>query len=412
MNKIFNLIKHPLFSGSAIMIVGSNLVSFLNYFYHLIMGRMLGPANYGELAALISLIGLLGIIPSSISLVVIKYISSADKQEVNNLINWLKKKVFLISFILFVAILLISPFITSFLKIPKMSYLIFIAIAFLFSFQSGLNRSILQGLLRFKDMVVSTLLEGGVRLIASIFLVYLGFQISGVMFALTISAVLGWYLTNNYLKQKSNREADPPPPNIKPMLVFTIPVIIQTIAITSLYSSDVILVKHFFSSHDAGIYAALSTLGKIIFFGSGPIASVMFPLVSQRHSRGAKYNKILIYSLAATVAVAIFISMFYYLFPTFAISLLYGSAYVNTASLLVWFGIFISLFTLSSLIVSFNLSLGKTRVVILPLLAALAQIIFIWIYHQSIFQVVLVSVITNALLLLTLLIYSIYSKKN
>jgi len=230
MNKIFNLIKHPLFSGSAIMIVGSNLVSFLNYFYHLIMGRMLGPANYGELAALISLIGLLGIIPSSISLVVIKYISSADKQEVNNLINWLKKKVFLISFILFVAILLISPFITSFLKIPKMSYLIFIAIAFLFSFQSGLNRSILQGLLRFKDMVVSTLLEGGVRLIASIFLVYLGFQISGVMFALTISAVLGWYLTNNYLKQKSNREADPPPPNIKPMLVFTIPVIIQTIA--------------------------------------------------------------------------------------------------------------------------------------------------------------------------------------
>ncbi len=80
MKKYFKqLITNPLFSGSAIMIFGSNFVSFINYLFHLVMGRMLGPASYGELAALIALIGLLGMIPASMSLVIVKYVSSAKK---------------------------------------------------------------------------------------------------------------------------------------------------------------------------------------------------------------------------------------------------------------------------------------------------------------------------------------------
>lgn len=411
MIKIFNFIKHPLFSGSAIMVFGSNSINSLNYLYHLIMGRFLGPANYGELVSIISIIGLLSIIPGSISLVVIKYISgSKDNNETKAIVNWLKRKIFMMSVLFVILILLIAPILSGFLYINNFVYWFIVAISFLFSIQTILNRSILQGLLKFKEMIATTLIESIIRLLASVLLVYLGFQVMGALVGFLLSIMIGWYLTNLYLRKYSEKNAGPPP-NLKKMLLFAFPVAIQSFSVTALYSSDLILVKHFFSAYDTGIYASLSTLGKIIFFGTGPIAAVMFPLVSQRHSREVKNNKLLIYSLAVTGVASLFITAFYYFFPTFAISLLYGSAYVKEANLLVWFGIFISLFTLSSLIVSFNLSLGKTRVVILPLLAAISQIIFIWIYHQNIFQVVLVSVITNALLLLTLLIYSVYSKK-
>ncbi|MDO8638371.1 MAG: oligosaccharide flippase family protein [Candidatus Daviesbacteria bacterium] len=411
MKKILkNVITHPLFSGSAIMIIGSNSVSFINYLYHFVMGRMLGPANYGELVSLISLIGLLGMIPGAASLVIVKQFSSAkDVTEINNLIGWFKTKIFIFSLIFSLLILIFSPYISSFLNINKVSYLILISIFFLFSLQSGFIRAILQGLLKFKEMVLSILVENGLKLILSILLVYLGFQIGGVMIALVISSLLGFYITNSYLKHTSVHTSFSP--DVKSMLTFILPVTIQSIAVTSLYSSDVILVKHFFPAHEAGIYAALSTLGKIIFFGTGPIAAVMFPLVSRRKATGQNYRKIFFNSFIATSMLAIIISVVYWLIPSFAINLLYGGAYIEAADLLIWFGIFMSLFTLSSLLINFNLSLGKTKVVILPLIAAFIQIVLIWFYHQNLLTIVLESTLITALLLVLLLIYSIYGGK-
>lgn len=410
MNIFREMIKHPLFTGSAIMVLGSNSVNFLNYLYHLVIGRMLGPSFYGELAALISLMGLLGIIPSSLSLVVIKYVSGAkNEKEAAALIHWLKTKVFQASLIFSIFIIVISPALVSFLHINKLSYIFLIAASSLFAIQTLLNRSILQGLLKFKEMIFSVFLENGAKLVISVTLVYLGFRVGGAMLAFVLAAMLGFLVTNHYLKIQPKKESKLSL-NFKPMFFFTIPVIVQTFASTSLYSSDLLLVKHFFSSHDAGLYASLSTLGKIIFFGAGPIGSVMFPLVSQRKAKKQSYKKIFILSFLGTVILASAVLLIYKFFPEYAIRLLYGSAYIETSHLLIWFGIFISLFTLSSLLINYGLSLGKTTVVIFPAIAALLQIILIWFFHASLFIVVLISIIVTALLLVALLIYSIYSK--
>lgn len=409
--RIRQIILHPLFSGSMIMIVGSNATNVINYIYHFVIGRMLGPAGYGELASLIALIGLVGVIPGSVNLVIVKQVSSVkNKLEINNLVGWFKAKIFLVSIIFSISVLIASPFIASFLNIHKISYLILIAVSFLFSLQSGLYRSILQGLLKFKEMIVSILIESSARLILSVLLVYLGFQVGGAMFSLIISAILGWYITNYYLRYRTVKNTKLSP-HIKSMVTFLMPFAIQSIAVTALYSSDVILVKHFFSAHEAGIYAALSTLGKIIFFGMGPVNAVMFPLVSQRKAKGQNYKKIFKYSFFVTALGAIFISGLYWLFPTFAINLLYGSAYLEAKNLLIWFAVFISLFTLSSLLISYLLSLGKTKVALFPLVSAIIQIIAIIFFHQSLFMVIFISIIITALLLVALLIYFTYEDR-
>lgn len=407
---VFRLINHPLFAGSAIMVFGSNAVNLFNYLYHLIIGRILGPESYGELASLISIIGLLGILPVSISVVIIKYVSSLKEEEVNNLIGWLRIKTFQASVILFFIIVLISPIISSFLHISKISHFILLGIAFLFSLQTNIYRSILQGLLKFKESVISTLAESSAKLILSIVLVLLGLKIFGAVVALVLSAVLGFLFTTFYLKFPSTNNIKKPA-NIKSMVMFTLPAIVQSIAQTSFYSSDLILVKHFFSSHDAGIYAALSTLGKIIFFGTGPIGSVMFPLVSKRQASGENFRKVYIYSFLATVILAILILVFYLLAPEIAIGILYGKSYLEASSLLFWMGLFITLFTLSSLIINYGLARSETNIVYFQLIAAFFQIMIIWFFHHSLFEVILVSVIVTGLLLISLLIYSGYGDK-
>lgn len=390
------------------MIIGSNTINFLNYIYHFVIGRMLGPSGYGELVSLISVIGIFGTIPASLGLVIIKYVSAAKtKEEIDNLVGWIKRRTFQISLLIFICLAILSPAVASFLHINRIDYLILIAISYLFSLSSGFNRSILQGLLRFKEMIFSILAESSFKLMLSVLLVYLGFFVGGAIFAFTVACIVGWFLTSVYLR-KYDTENTSQPKNIQSLIFFTFPVLIQTISLTSIYLADVILVKHFFSSLDTGMYGSLSNLGKVIFYGASPISAVMFPLVSKRHSFGEDYYKIFLYSFGLTSVFAIFITLFYFLLPELAINILYGSDYLAAKGLLVWFGIFMSLFTLSSLVINFCLSLGKVKVISLPLLAAVAQILGIWLFHSNLLMVIIVSIIITALLLVSLLIYSAY----
>lgn len=410
MKKITSIIFNNSFlSSSLIMIIGSNATNFLNYIYHLVMARLLSPSQYGELASVISVVGLLGVIPGALSLVIIKYISSAKTDtEVNHLIIWVKQQSFKISFFCFFLLLIVSPFITNFLHINNIWYLLIMSSTFFFSLPALFNRSILQGLIRFKEMVYSVMSENVAKLVLGAIFVLLGFGVGGVLAGWVLAVILGWFLTALYIKPKNtaglkDRETD----IIKSMAFFTIPVVIYSLSTTALYSIDIILVKHFFSPHEAGIYASVSTLGRIIFFATGPIVAVMFPYISQRFSRGTHYIKIFLYSFASILCFSLLLLSIYAIFPGFIISLLYGNSYLEASGLLVYFAGFILLFTLASLLINFNLSLNRTRVVIFPSLAALFQVAGIYLFHQNLLSVIWVSIIVNALLLFSLLIYSL-----
>lgn len=403
-------VRHPFFYDSATVIIGSNASNFLNYIYHLVMGRLLGPASYGELATLLSLSGLLAIIPASSSLVVTKYISSAHtNKDVGSVIKWFDKKFFLAGGITFLLIFLTSRYISSFLSIGNSLLITIIGAGFVFTLPLIFNRSVLQGLLRFKQMVISILVENSLKLLLGTLLVYIGFSVGGALAGLIIAGFVGWLLSRWFISDYI-RGGEAKPPILKPFVIYSISVLIYSIAMTSLYSSDLILVKHFLSSHDAGIYASLSTLGKIIFFGAGPIGAVMFPLVAQKQQKKENYTTVFMYSFILTSIFALTILAFYWLQPAIAIKILYGARYLEGVNLLVWFGIFMMFFTLSSLLITYNLSLGRVKVVILPSLAAIAQIGGIWVYHADIMTIVWISILVTSLLLATLLIYSSYGK--
>lgn len=411
MKQIRKYIENPLLSGSIVMIIGTNMINGINYLYHLIMGRMLGPANYGELVALLTLMGLLGMLPGSLSLAITKYTASADsKAKITSFIQWLNRIGSVSGIIIFLLVLIFSNVMTSFLNLDNFLFVILIGSLFLFYVQSSFNRSVLPGLLRFGPMVISNFVETFGKLVLGISFVYLGFSVGGAILGLFISALIGWllakYFISDYTQHLSEQKHD-----YRSMLTYTLPIMIESIAITSLYSFDLILVKHFFSSHDVGIYAAVSMLGKIILFAAGPIAVVMFPIVSQRQAKGASYIQVFAYSFVLTLLICILILMIYWLFPNFSVTALYGSLYLEATGILLRYAFFMTIFTLSSLMVRFYLSVGKTKIVVLPLLAAILQILGIWFYHTNLDQVVNVSIFVATLLLICLLVYFGYETK-
>lgn len=408
MKKYFSLLGNPLFSGSAVMIIGSTLANFFGYVYHLILGRLLGPADYGEVAAILSLTGLISALFGFMGVVIVKFISSAKGGELGSYIAWFTKKALILGALIFVFTLAAVPFLSQFLHIS--AGILVLVPFFLFFFVLGFAyKTFLQGILKFKEMVIAANVELGSRVLLAVVLVVLGFSVFGATLGILLSAVIGLIIARIYvgkLKLEAMVKKFNP---ASAVLAFALPSLMVGIASNSLYSTDVLLVKHFFAPGEAGIYGALSTLGKIIFFGAAPVSVVMFPLVSKRYSLGQSTKKIFLLSLLLTMSICAGVLFIYLVFPNLAIGLLYGEEFLSASPQLLRFGLFMSIFTVNQLIISFYLSQGKTRTVTyLMLLAAIAQAIGIWFLHGTIGQVISVSLVSVSILLLGLIIYSQY----
>lgn len=400
-----HLLVNPFFHSSLVMIVGSNFANFINYIYHTIMGRILGPANYSELAAVFSIINLIGVITVSSGLVVTKFVSSAKNEvEIKRFLGWLSRKIFYISLSITILFIVAAITMKNFLNLSSTTPLILMSLTFVFSFPLFINRAVFQGLLRFKESTGTLIVEHSLKLFIGVILVFLGFSVSGAVFGVLIASICAWvmtrYLLRNYVNYSAEKFKD-----VKPLFLYTIPVFIQSLTLASINSLDLVLVKHFFSAHEAGIYASVSTLGKIIFFGTGPVTAVMFPMIAQKKAQQKSYTKIFLLSLLLTICMAGTVLAIFGFLPNLAVFSLFGQAYFEASKLLFGFGIFMTFYTLSYLLINFYLSVGKTKIVILPAFAAITQIIGIWIYHNSLVTVININIGVAFILLFLLSLF-------
>lgn len=406
---LLKLFKNQLIAGSTVLFVGNMFASFGNYLYHLLMGRMLGPVDYGILASLISIIYLAGIPTAFLVLVIVKYISTFRGQKklaaANYFYRWIKRKAAIFGCLGLIVFLFFSPWISSFLRIESIFFLIIVGLISFVGIFFSIEQATLQAFLRFGWYAIANIINVCFKLALSIILVYLGWRVFGAILALLIGMIIGWGYLFFSIKKIIGTKEDKQGFETKEVISYALPVFGSILAFTSLYTTDIILVRHFLPELEAGYYAALATLGKIIYFASNPIIMVMFPMVSERHANGRKYLNLLVLSLRLVFLVCLGISGVYFLFPKLMVNILYGSQYLSASPYLWCFAIFLSLYSLTYLLVNFYLSIKKVKVVIFPLLAAVSQIVFISFFHQNLTQVVWVSITVLGLLLVSLLMY-------
>src|SRR3989338_2471320 len=146
------------------MIVGSNFANFLAYIYHLIFGRLLGPAVYGELASIVSLSGFFISFFSFLSVSIVKFVSSANEKGLDDFYTLIFKKIY--PFVLGITVILFigSFWISKFLGINSFAVYLVGPIIFL-SFLQIIYSSYLQGLLKFKENVIVNNLGWVVRIL-------------------------------------------------------------------------------------------------------------------------------------------------------------------------------------------------------------------------------------------------------
>lgn len=405
--RIKKISSHDIAKSSLIVFVGTMTANVASYVYHLLMGRMLGPSGYGELSSLLSILYIFTVPLIVGQTVLVKFISAIKAQgslgQAKSLFIKISTLVALAGIIILPGIYILSPVITAFLHLPSTGLFVQVYVLFIIALLSVIASSMLQGYQLFTWFSILSALAVIVKVILSV--PFVRFGVSGVLWASVLSAVLLYLIYYIPIQFILRVKKSPSLISKKEAFLYTIPTFLTILGITSLYSTDVILVRHFFSANNAGLYSALAILGKIIFYASSAVSLVMFPIISEKTVKKQNTKHLVFVSLLGVAGVSLFLCIFYFVFPSFIVSMLFGKAYVSAHTLLGIFGVFLSLFSLGYIIVNMCLAIGKTGIWFITMACAILQIAGISIFHTSILVVLYVNIVVSALLVIGGLVY-------
>ena len=360
------------------------------YLYHFAAGRLLGPAEYGVLGAVISLLYLINVPVNVIQTTIAKFSAQfraeGKEEKVNRLLGRSLRKMVIVGVGGFLAFFLVHAPLASFLKIPKTALLVFMPIVF-FALLLPVMRGVLQGLQRFKELGWNVALEGLLKVGAGLGLIVLGFGVNGAILGIVISfagaSLLVAYFPLRALLKKQGEAFEK-----AEIYKYAFPVFYVLVILTGYYTIDVLLVKHFFSAAEAGYYAALSIIGKVIFFGTFALGSVMFPKVAEMHSLKKENKHLLKKSLILMVLGSIVDVGVYFAVPKLIVLVLFGEQYLPIVPLVGAMGIAMAFFSLCYLLSLYNLSVNRTKFVYVLGVFFVIEALLIGVFHETLGQVV------------------------
>ena len=391
------------------------LVNAGNYLINLILGRVLGPEKFSEASVIATAVLMLSFFAVGIQLCTAKftaeYYAENNQDQIKVFNQWFNRRVLFISIAIGILIIVSSGGIQKFLQFNSPWPIVIIGAGIPFYFNLSVKRGYVQGSDQFKKMAFTYLFE---MILRFIFTFGLLFYVLSKFDYLTSEAVsVGFFcsfLAAVWLKlpvNKSTAEFK----QVDQVKNFIFIIIIYEFSQILINNSDVILTKHFFSELDAGLYAAIALIGRVVFFGTWTIVTILFPKVIQKEKLGEPHLQLfwICFSIVLTFGIGIILAC--YIMPTFIIGLLFGEAYLSVAHLLWKYAIATTLFACANVFAYYYMSLNKYFPVALSVLAGIAQVVLIYIFHESIEEIIIIQIYLMCALLLIMVMYQLYEEK-
>jgi O-antigen/teichoic acid export membrane protein len=373
--------------GSTILLIAVMLVNVLNYGYALVLGRTLGPAAYGAYASFVALFLILSLWPLTLQQVAARF--SATESSVQGILRPLAWKS---GIVLGLLLLLLSVPLSKLLQLPA-SWLMGLALLLPLFGLTGVLRGEAQGESRFLPFGANLVIEHLGKIALTPLTLLLAPGASGAVLA-TLAA---FPLTVLHLRHKGPTRPVTPAER-REALKFARPAFANLAAQALIMNSDVLLVRAFLPTREAGIYAAVSIIGRVVFYGAWAVSTAIFPLVAARRSGNA--GQLLWLSLGLTGLVSGGVTVVCALAPALIVNLLFGAAYLPGASILAPYALITTLYALSNAVINHTLALDRSRNAYLIAVIAVFQVTLMLFNHATVQAILLDQLIGQSLLLL------------
>lgn len=382
------------------------IVNAGNYAYNLILGRILGPQQFADTAVLITLLLVLSFVAMTFQLATAKFSVLFEAKVFSNFLSSMYKYAFIVGILLGLSIVVFSKSLQTIFNTQTNTMFALFGIGVPLYFIMSVNRGVLQGKNRFTKLAFTYQTEMLSRLLLTLMLLFFLKKESSFLVALGILASLLFGIFP-LAKEKINLKKITPftkahRQHIKRFFLLTAFYELSQIVINN---SDILLVKHYFEAYDAGLYASLALIGRVIYFVAWMFVMILLPKVVALNKEGKPTKPVLSKYVIFIGLLALSIILVCYFFPTIVVQLLFGNAYLSIAPLLWKYAIATSLFAISNIFAYYFLSLDAYVPVILSALLGIGQVTLIYLFHSSLPQVVLMQIYAMSILLTLQLIY-------
>lgn len=386
---------------NALLFVANIATSISSFLFHPVVGHLLGESGYGTAVSLGGLFAVLLIPTQVVTYIFNKFAADLSAQGRLDQVNYLLRKGTFLALALGVLAVVIcialSSSIASFYKLSSLEPIIIVSLGVIISFASPLNLGVLQGRQQFAWFALCNFLNSILRVVLAAILLLAHFGLSGALLSGVLTSLIVYLLTFVPLRDVL-RGPQTPIPSLKPLLTYSIGAALALSGGVLLTNTDTILAKHYFTADEAGYYAALVTMGRTVLFIGGSFVLVMFPKVAALHQQGRPHGSLLGWTMAGVFVLSTSALIVFWLFPGQVINLIFHAPPQVTQHL-VWYGLAMLLYALSSVLTYYFLSIGNMTFVPLLLACWVIQAVLLTIWHQTIGQFVTVMIAVMAVLL-------------
>ena len=407
-----SILKSKKISPEQLFMLSVLAVNGGNYLYNLILGRVLGPAQFADAAVLITFLLVLSFVAMTFQLVTAKFSVVFENDTFKNFISKIYKNATIVGLGLGALIIVFANQLQALFNTSSSSMFTIFGVGVPLYFLMSVNRGVFQGKKEFKSLSITYQAEMLSRLIITLALIFLFNIQSSVVIAVGILISFGFGLVpfkfkNLNFKKTIAIEASQAK-QVKSFFVITAFYELTQIIINN---SDILLVKHYFDAYDAGLYASLALIGRIVYFVAWMFVMLLLPTVVQLKKEGKATAPILFKYVGYIAAIATAIVIGCALFPETAITILFGDSYLTMAPLLWKYALATGLFAISNIFAYYYLSLDRYIPVVISGVFGMLQMGLVIFFHDSLEQVVHMQIIAMVSLLVIQVIFFVFESK-
>ncbi|EDP96933.1 oligosaccharide flippase family protein [Kordia algicida OT-1] len=395
-----------------IFMLSSLLVNGGNYVYNLLLGRFLGPEKFADAAVLVTFLLVLSFVAMTFQLVTAKFSVIFDASIFKGFATNMYKKSVFTGIIFGGLIIFFSEALQAFFKTSSSTMFVIFGIGIPFYFMMSVNRGIFQGTQKLVSLSVTYQTEMLSRLLITLALLYILQIDTTLIISLGILAsffcgLIPFDVKNISLKSvnvlnKTQRKL------VRNFFIITAFYELTQIIINN---SDILLVKHYFESYDAGLYASLALIGRVVYFVAWMFVMLLLPTVVKLQKEGKDTVPVLLRYVLYIGGIATTIIFGCAIFPEQIIQILFGESYLEITPLLWKYALATGIFAISNIFAYYYLSLDKYVPVVLSGCCGMLQIVLIIFFHESLAQVVHVQIFAMVLLLMVQLGFFFFQNK-
>jgi len=286
-----------------VFFLSHNVANALNYAFLLAMSQAFAPREFALFAAFFGAVYLTSALANSVQTTVAAQVAAATGETRFAAAGAAVRTLLLFALPFSLAVVLAARPAANFLHSDTTTPAVLAGASIWLSLFAAAGYGALQGAGRFALLGAGLIVASAGRLALGLAFVWFGLGVSGALLAVALGLALSAALVVAPFAGHAARALPPGARMHAPAVLGA--TLLASVAIALPTSADVVLVGHYFPADEAGAYAAVSVLGKIVIFGPYAVSLTMFPRFVQQEASGRSMAPLVRQGLLVTAGVAV-----------------------------------------------------------------------------------------------------------